>query len=332
MWNQIFDGYCPESSLDGEQVRMRLNSYDFFESEKTGLQIAISYPGVNAVVLNFRGKGDFRKTVTYADEVENGEFLSPQLVDRFPYCGDEIFGSEEEFREYLKNELQSSNEKNLESFTDAVTNYIHSLTDFNIISVNSSINLTFGSTYNFENEDVSMTYQNMGATIIDSILQAGVNYERVVKPRVNSYLQKYLNIKTTSQFYKLIQDVKIEDLIKWNGEKCNRILLLTFFFKKNKIESETDLRHWLSSENNCDELKKLKGIKDKTLDYLKILSGNKNSVAVDRHLISFINKAGVLISIQDYKLAHDILIEVAARLDVNASDLDHSIWKYMSQN
>jgi hypothetical protein len=102
MSSQFFDGYCPESSLMCEKVRMRLNSHNFFKSEKTGLQIAISYPGVHAVLLKFRGKGDFRKTVSYADEVENAELLSPQLVDRFPYCGDEVFGSENEFTEYLK--------------------------------------------------------------------------------------------------------------------------------------------------------------------------------------------------------------------------------------
>ncbi|MHB1177260.1 MAG: hypothetical protein ACYCZO_02905 [Daejeonella sp.] len=44
--DQPFDGYCPESRLKGRKVRMRLNSYDFFESEETGLQIAICYPGV----------------------------------------------------------------------------------------------------------------------------------------------------------------------------------------------------------------------------------------------------------------------------------------------
>jgi hypothetical protein len=102
MWDQFFDGYCPESKLDGEKVRMRLNAHDFFESEKTGLQIAISYSGVHAVVLKFRGKGDFRRTVNYADEVENGELLSPQVVDRFPFCGNELFGDEQEFKEYLK--------------------------------------------------------------------------------------------------------------------------------------------------------------------------------------------------------------------------------------
>jgi hypothetical protein len=332
MWNQFFDGYCPESKLIGEKVRMRLNAHDFFEREKTGLQVAISYPGVHAVILKFRGKGDFRKTVKYADEVANGELLSPQLVDRFPYCGDSIFLNELELIKYLNAELTSSTMNVSNDFVEIVTNYIHSLSDFEIVTVNSSIELPLGSTYSFEKESVNMTYQNMGATIIDSILQAGVNYGRVVKPRIQKYLNDFKEIKTTSQFYKLIQETNIEVLIEWKGEKCNRILLLTFFFKKNAIESEIDLRNWLSSEKNREELKKLKGIKDKTLDYLQILSGNKQSLAIDRHLISFINRAGITISIQDYDLAHDILIKVADKLNVAASDLDHSIWKYMSRS
>ena len=106
MWNQVFNGYCPECKLNGEKVRMRLNAHDFYESEKTGLQIAISFPGVQAAVLNFRGKGDFRKTINYAHEVENGELLSPQVVDRFPFCGDGIFDNENEFTEYLNNILK----------------------------------------------------------------------------------------------------------------------------------------------------------------------------------------------------------------------------------
>ncbi len=102
MWNQMFNGYCPECKLNDEDVPMRLNSNDFFESEKTGLQIAISFPGVQAVVLNFRGKGDFRKTINYAHNVENGEFLSPQVIESFPFCGTDLFADENEFKDYLK--------------------------------------------------------------------------------------------------------------------------------------------------------------------------------------------------------------------------------------
>lgn len=54
-----FDGYCPESRLQGEKVEMRLNEMDFWESEKTGLQMTI-FPRY-AAILQWRGEGKFRK-------------------------------------------------------------------------------------------------------------------------------------------------------------------------------------------------------------------------------------------------------------------------------
>jgi hypothetical protein len=97
MWN----GYCPESLLKGRTVRMRLNQNDFFESEETGLQICI-IPGVQAVVLNFRGKGKFRESPTFGDEVENGEILSPQNSDRPPFNNPTTaFGESEEIENYI---------------------------------------------------------------------------------------------------------------------------------------------------------------------------------------------------------------------------------------
>lgn len=97
MWN----GYCPESFLKGKRVRMRLNQHDFFESEETGLQICI-IPRVQAVILNFRGKGNFRETTSYGDEVENGEILSPQNTDRPPFNNPTTaFGECEEIKNYI---------------------------------------------------------------------------------------------------------------------------------------------------------------------------------------------------------------------------------------
>ena len=62
--SQMWNGYCPESMLKGNTVRMRLNQSDFFESEETGLQICV-LRGVQAIILNFRGKGKFRLTPTW---------------------------------------------------------------------------------------------------------------------------------------------------------------------------------------------------------------------------------------------------------------------------
>jgi hypothetical protein len=97
MWN----GYCPESLLKGKKVRMRLNQSDFFESEETGLQICV-WKGVQAVILNFRGEGNFRTTPEYADEIENGELLSPQNTDRPPFNDPAvIFQSSGEIENYI---------------------------------------------------------------------------------------------------------------------------------------------------------------------------------------------------------------------------------------
>ena len=78
-----------------------LNQQDFFESEETGLQICI-IPGVQAVILNFRGKGKFRTTPSYADEIENGEILSPQNTDRPPFNNPTVaFADSEEIENYI---------------------------------------------------------------------------------------------------------------------------------------------------------------------------------------------------------------------------------------
>ena len=47
-------------------------------------------------------------------------------------------------------------------------------------------------------------YCHMGATITDTILQAGVKYATVVVPRVKNILEKYPEAKTTSDFYRLL--------------------------------------------------------------------------------------------------------------------------------
>lgn len=100
--NQMWNGYCPESYLKGKRIRMRLNRNDFYESEETGLQIAV-LPGVQAIIMNFRGNGDFRTNPEYADEIENGEMLSPQNSDSQPFNNPTIiFDDSEEIENFIK--------------------------------------------------------------------------------------------------------------------------------------------------------------------------------------------------------------------------------------
>lgn len=98
----IWTGYCPESAMKGNLVKTRLNSSDLYESEETGLQIAV-FPSVQAIILKTRGKGQFRSTITYGHEIANGEMLSPQNIDRPPFNSPtEIFDEKNRLEDYIE--------------------------------------------------------------------------------------------------------------------------------------------------------------------------------------------------------------------------------------
>lgn len=101
--SNIWNGYCPESLLKGKKVRMRLNHWDFYESEQTGLQICV-LDGFFAVILNFRGEGKFRTTISYGHEIAKDQFLCPQNIDKFPFNKPPtVFNESEEINNYIEN-------------------------------------------------------------------------------------------------------------------------------------------------------------------------------------------------------------------------------------
>lgn len=83
-----FDGYCPECKLKGEQVEMRLNTMDFWESVKTGLQITIFPP--YAAILQWRGEGKFKESKRTA----SGKYKGLLLTRTQGQNGKEIFPDE----------------------------------------------------------------------------------------------------------------------------------------------------------------------------------------------------------------------------------------------
>ena len=84
-----FDGYCPESLLKGNQVEMRLNEDDFWESEATGLQISVFPP--YAVILDWRGKRKFRSSSGTASNLFTGLIMTEPQAEE----GKEIFPDED---------------------------------------------------------------------------------------------------------------------------------------------------------------------------------------------------------------------------------------------
>lgn len=107
-WN----GYCPECWLKGEKVRMKLNSDDFFECEKSGLQIVLTFPNFFASILKFRGKGKWRSNPDYAHELQRDEILCRQISDKVPFLDSELnidyaqFKNSEEIERYINDEVE----------------------------------------------------------------------------------------------------------------------------------------------------------------------------------------------------------------------------------
>jgi endonuclease III len=168
----------------------------------------------------------------------------------------------------------------------------------------------------------------MGATLADAVLQRGIDYKAVVEPRVKNLKAAYPEAITTSAFAGVLERDGAQKVLDWtDGPKPQTLVALVKVLLENGIETEEELRVWLELPDSIICLHQIKGIKDKTTDYLRILVGAQ-TVAVDMHLFGFLEEAGV--PTRDYAEAHRILREVAEILGVEASRLDHSIWRYGS--
>ena len=178
-------------------------------------------------------------------------------------------------------------------------------------------------------DDIEDTYHHMGATIVDAILQAGTKYATVVRPRVNSILNTYPDARTTTEFRDLLERIRVKEVLSWNDdEKPNRVIALTEFLLAECINTEEELRNWISSDQNLEKIQVVHGVGPKTADYLRILAGIQ-TVAVDRYVYRLLEEAGL--GRVNYEEARELLNLAADSLAVERARFDHSIWKYMSQ-
>ena len=174
------------------------------------------------------------------------------------------------------------------------------------------------------------TYCHMGATICDTILQAGLNYKTVVAPRINRLLERWPNANSTSKFLYNIRRYDLYSAIDWlDDEKPRRIIGLTEFLANEDLETEADVRRWMHDEYNVESLRKLRGVGPKTTDYLKMLVGI-STVPVDRHVRNFLSKAGV--TRRDYEETQSLFHDVADVMSIDRSSFDYAVWLYESSN
>ena len=170
-------------------------------------------------------------------------------------------------------------------------------------------------------------YSHIGAAIVDAVLQAGLHYDNVVKPRVNT-VAAIESARTASGFLRLLQAQGVEALLSWRpGRKPRLVISLTELLVGEGVETVSDLRVWLQEHESVLKLTALHGVGPKTVDYLKGLVGLP-SVAMDSHLFRLLHAAGVPST--DYHEARTVIEGAADSMGIDRSALDYSIWRFMA--
>lgn len=165
---------------------------------------------------------------------------------------------------------------------------------------------------------------HLGAVIADAVLQAGVNYITVVKPRIERIIRLFPESSNLAGMIKIVEAKAVDDFLLWrNSEKVERFTRLHNLLRAHRIEDSEMLRCWLLNSSRRTELLQVKGVGPKTVDYLNGLVGI-DSLAVDRHVRVFAKKAGV--DIADYEQLRTVLCCAADLLGTSRRDFDAWIW------
>jgi hypothetical protein len=173
------------------------------------------------------------------------------------------------------------------------------------------------------------TSDHLGAVLADAVLQAGVRYRTVVRMRVQRIHLQFPEAATMAGLAMLLEQHGAAEFLLWkHSVKMSRFLSLTELLSRENVGTIMELKLWLTRDGAREHLLGLHGIGPKTYDYLCCLVGI-DCIAVDRHVRTFANEAGVCIS--DYKKLQLVVSYAADLLGMARRDFDAWIWRTMSE-
>lgn len=177
-------------------------------------------------------------------------------------------------------------------------------------------------------EEPAPISDNLGAIFVDAVFQAGVNYRTVVLPRVRAVMTAFPDLRTVTDVEKAIPSKAFTSALAWNHqEKPSRLQSLVRFFLKRNVETLLDLQRWMRRSENRHELKSVRGIGAKTIDYLAKLIGLP-AIAVDRHANRLLRAAGIIP--RTYEEARRVLEFAADLLQISRWNFDRLMFQTMS--
>ncbi|RWP94734.1 hypothetical protein [Mesorhizobium sp.] len=163
----------------------------------------------------------------------------------------------------------------------------------------------------------------------DAVLQSGLNYRTVVRPRVARIQINYPDAAKLSGVKAIIEEGLVCDFLLWTHPvKVSRFTRLAGLLSIGNIEDTDALRQWLKHRSARNHLLSLHGVGPKTYDYMCCLVGI-DRIAVDRHIKTFAREAGV--SVCGYNDLQAIVSYAADLLGLPRRDFDAWIWSHLSQ-
>ncbi|NQE88778.1 hypothetical protein [Nocardia terpenica] len=177
-------------------------------------------------------------------------------------------------------------------------------------------------------------WNHIGGLITDAALQPRTKYKTIVLPRVRRVISDWPDADVLSGFLRRLETHDLADTLRWRpaSRKLNVIGDLTTVLHRLGIETVSELGNCYDGtereQRTRRALRSVKFVGPKTVDYIAILTGSTNHVAVDAHIARFVRDAGVCDG--TYQAVGALIVQVADELGCSAGALDAAIWNHMS--
>jgi len=172
-------------------------------------------------------------------------------------------------------------------------------------------------------------HHHVGATLVETVLQARARYDRVVRPRVERVLRLYPRATNLSAFRVLVNRVGPENVLCWKGPQKTRLFIdLLNVLSSTGVQTERELAAWLCIPRNTDRLLAIRGVGHKTVDYLSLLVGLQ-TVPVDVHLRRLLLSLAELDSLP-YQHMRVAALTASTRLGCEPASLAWALWRKLA--
>ena len=195
------------------------------------------------------------------------------------------------------------------------------------------------------NRDNTVLDQSPAVKVINSVLSLGMDYRKVVKPKLDAFQEKNPDVRQVTELAAFIEEdyqTPIDFLNKEFGykhkpksiRKANAInsvceKLCGIINASPSVPEEDAIRQWaLQAKPEGYRVWNIKGFKLAGFQWLRMLFG-ADTVKPDRHIVNFLSdtlneKVSPLESVE-------LIEETSAHSEFSARDIDRIIWNWMSK-